>query len=333
MTRKAEELICVCESFEREETQDENERRRKEQIERITQQQAKEKKKPSKRPEELVEEGLIKVRDVRLSNINMNIDNLGPDSLWVGSQLQFIKDRDVRDVYSNRPLWSKIYPQVDGAPIYNPSGRYWVRLYYMGRERRVEVDDRMPSNIDRPLLPQSAIPTQLWTMLVCKAVFKLLSFQRSLQSQRPVYGDGFVVYSLTGMLSEILDIKDMPLDTLNRKDALITVFNTVGRQPQVELTPQEKRQSKILQQEQIRNIGKINDNIDRDDAYTMMVKNNSAQFEEQDEQHEDDHNDVMKQLDCSLSKYKRRRSAQEIMQVDRVLETNVLNGYTYSVIE
>ena len=148
-------------------------------IEKITQQQAKEKKKAPKRPEEMVEEGSIMIKDVRLTDVNIVIDNLGPDGRWVGSQLQVIKDRDVRDIISGLPLWTKIYPQVDGAPVYNPSGKYWIRLYYMGKERKIEIDDRMPCNIGIPLLPQSAVPQQLWAMLISKAILKLLSFQRS----------------------------------------------------------------------------------------------------------------------------------------------------------
>ena len=68
------------------------------------------------------------------------------DGLWIASQLQVIKDRDIRDVNTNRPLWSKIYPQQDGAPLYNPNGRYWVKLYFMGKERKIEIDDRIPIN-------------------------------------------------------------------------------------------------------------------------------------------------------------------------------------------
>jgi hypothetical protein len=30
--------------------------------------------------------------------------------------------------------------------VYNPSGRYWVRLYHLGKARKVEVDDVFPFN-------------------------------------------------------------------------------------------------------------------------------------------------------------------------------------------
>lgn len=84
MTRLLVEQLSVCESFERDETPEESERRKKEQIERIREQQAKDKKKPAKKPEELVEEGPLKVRDVRLTDVSTRGD-LPSAARWIGS--------------------------------------------------------------------------------------------------------------------------------------------------------------------------------------------------------------------------------------------------------
>lgn len=119
---------------------------------------AKDKKKNTKKPEELVEEGPIQIKDVRLSDVQVD-PQLNADSRWIGSQLQMIKDRDIRDVNTGKALWSKIYPQENGAPVYNPDGRYWVKVYFMGKERKIEVDDRVPCRGNQPMLPQSATPT------------------------------------------------------------------------------------------------------------------------------------------------------------------------------
>lgn len=34
-----------------------------------------------------------------------------PSGIWIGSQLQIIKTRELRDVYTNEPVWKKIFPQ------------------------------------------------------------------------------------------------------------------------------------------------------------------------------------------------------------------------------
>lgn len=74
-----------------------------------------------------------------------------------------IKDRNIRDVHSNKPIWSKIYPQENGVPVYNQSGRYWVKLYYMGKLRKIEIDDKMPVNASgQCLYPRSAKREEIW---------------------------------------------------------------------------------------------------------------------------------------------------------------------------
>jgi len=36
---------------------------------------------------------------------------LGKSAVWIGSQLQIIKQRNLVDVYSGEAVWRKIYPQ------------------------------------------------------------------------------------------------------------------------------------------------------------------------------------------------------------------------------
>ncbi len=45
-----------------------------------------------------------------MSNIVVK-KNMCPSGIWIGSQLQVIKIRDLRDVYNEEPVWKKIYPQ------------------------------------------------------------------------------------------------------------------------------------------------------------------------------------------------------------------------------
>lgn len=67
-----------------------------------------------------------------------------------------------------------IYPQDEnGNPIYNPSGKYTVRMYVNGTWREVAIDDALPvSDKDTPLC--SYIPNgELWVPLLEKACAKV----------------------------------------------------------------------------------------------------------------------------------------------------------------
>jgi len=100
----------------------------------------KDKKKDKKKVED---DGPGIIKEPTLSDI-IYTDDLPYFSKWVGSILQAIKNSNIRDSFSGASLLSKIYPQKDGQPVYNPTGRYWVKLYFQGKERKIEVDDLMP---------------------------------------------------------------------------------------------------------------------------------------------------------------------------------------------
>ena len=124
---------------------------------------------------------------------------------WVTSQLQFIRDRTIRDVESSEPIWQRIYPQENGVPVVSPTGKYWVKLRFMGKERLVEIDDRMPcSNKGMPIMPRTTDCFEIWPQLLTKAILKVYSykwFNPSSQYDNET-GDGSIVYSLTGLIPE-----------------------------------------------------------------------------------------------------------------------------------
>ncbi len=63
---------------------------------------------------------------------------------------------------------------MDGIPVVNKSGRYWVKLYSAGAEVKVEVDDRLPFASNTLLFPCTSKGLHLWPTIICKAVIKLL---------------------------------------------------------------------------------------------------------------------------------------------------------------
>lgn len=82
-----------------------------------------------------------------------------------------------RHILHDTFLWRAIYPKLpSGKPVYNPAGKYCVRLYLAGKWRKVYVDDAIPVTDDgKPALACSADPLELWPLLLAKAVYAVYS--------------------------------------------------------------------------------------------------------------------------------------------------------------
>lgn len=74
--------------------------------------------------------------------------------------------------------WEMIYPKGrDGLPSYNPSGKYFVKLFWFGTWRKIVIDDRIPVDAQgSPLLPLSPGDNEIWPLLIGKALLKILRF-------------------------------------------------------------------------------------------------------------------------------------------------------------
>lgn len=89
-----------------------------------------------------------------------------------------------------------IYPQsATGIPIFNPSGKYLVKLFINGIARKVVVDDRLPVNMDtgQLLCAKSTNPLELWVSIIEKAYMKLNGGYHF-----PGSNSGIDLYCLTG---------------------------------------------------------------------------------------------------------------------------------------
>jgi hypothetical protein len=73
--------------------------------------------------------------------------------------------------------WEFIYPKSkDGLPQYNASGKYMVKLFWLGAWRKITVDDRIPVDGDgKPLLVVSPLLHEIWPLILCKALMKIAS--------------------------------------------------------------------------------------------------------------------------------------------------------------
>ena len=77
---------------------------------------------------------------------------------------------------ARKDVWDCIYPKNErGTPMYNPAGKYLVVLSLMGEQRAVTVDDRMPVVDGVCLLPRTKDKSEIWTLVLAKALLKAAS--------------------------------------------------------------------------------------------------------------------------------------------------------------
>lgn len=75
-------------------------------------------------------------------------------------------------------LWRAIFPQnAQGVPVYNPGGKYSVRLFVLGKWRCVDVDDQLPvDSAGQIAYASSSNSSEIWPALLTKAIFKALQW-------------------------------------------------------------------------------------------------------------------------------------------------------------
>ena len=143
---------------------------------------------------------------------------------------------------TGQDVWDPIYPKnVQGQPQYNPGGKYIVKLNVMGKDRCVTIDDLMPISEDACLLPRTKDKSEIWPLLLTKALLKALSLPKKPPkedeeedenapkrffpdlSPRDVYT--FFVTCLTGWLPETVPVRSYDaLDVIKRRLAKGNIF-------------------------------------------------------------------------------------------------------------
>ena len=193
----------IVKNISRDETDEEFEERQKRENEEV-EKFKKEKNKKDKKPPETNPEK-IKIVESLPSDISMK-DGYPLYFRWIASIFQIIKDRNIVDVNNKQTIWQKIYPQQNGIPIYNKSGKYWVKLYHMGKMRKIEIDDSMPCNkFDEFYMPRCENLEELWPAILTKALIKLYSYKIVSNSFKEC-GDFEPFYALTGYLPEKINL-------------------------------------------------------------------------------------------------------------------------------
>ena len=134
------------------------------------------------------------------SNLNLGI-SLCDYCRWVSSQYQILLDNNINTENDKNNFLRKIYPQdKSGVPKYNPYGLYWVKLFHMGKYRKIVIDDKFPVNKEtfENFLPQCSSPYELWPIILTKALIKLYSYKYKCEPyESDEVGDCSILYSLT----------------------------------------------------------------------------------------------------------------------------------------
>eukprot|EP01022_Parablepharisma_sp_SALTPOND_P033591 TRINITY_DN89089_c1_g1_i1.p1 TRINITY_DN89089_c1_g1~~TRINITY_DN89089_c1_g1_i1.p1 ORF type:complete len:501 (+),score=33.32 TRINITY_DN89089_c1_g1_i1:806-2308(+) len=112
--------------------------------------------------------------------------------------------------YKSRILSSLIFPQDEnGNPIYNPTGKYVVRLFLNGLWRKVTIDDTLPVTSSKTPLCAYSNRNKLWVSLLEKAYLKVkggYNFKGSTSSTD--------LYAYTSWMPEKVHLKETNRDKL-----------------------------------------------------------------------------------------------------------------------
>ena len=261
--------IKVVNFITRMETEEEMNERIKKQEEELQQQMLNDKNKKGKKHagknpgNEIIQEK-IELTLPSPNNISLK-ENIPPFSRWLGSIFQIIKDRNLLDVKTGENIWQKIYPQKNGVPVYNKNGHYVVKLYHMGKLRKIEIDDRMPvSQNDEFFFPRCESLEELWPALLTKALIKLYSY-KIISSKFFDVGDAEPFYALTGYIPTIF--KEIKINN-NKK-----IYEDNHNQSKIIETDSKKDESS--------NKEKNNENENKNNLNDSLEKNNNNEIKEE----------------------------------------------------
>ena len=175
-------------------------------------------KKPPQKKKEVAEEKIM-INDMKPSSLRLNTNSNCTNSFytWMTSIFQFILDNNITDLNSKRSIIFNIFPQKDGIPVYNPKGKYAIKLYLMGKERKIIIDDSMPFTYDdESIFPGCEDIREIWPSLLTKALLKLniYKYRHPYYYKNEEFNDISFIYNLTGKYVFSFPLYDPQINSL-----------------------------------------------------------------------------------------------------------------------
>ena len=173
------------------------------------------------------------IKDMKPSDLRLNTNSNFTNSFytWMTSIYQFIFDNNITDINSKKSILYNIYPQKDGVPIYNPKGKYVIKMYLMGKERKVVIDDMIPfTNDDEFIFPGCEDIREIWPVLLTKALLKLniYKYRHPNYYRNEEFNDVSFIYNLTGKYVFTFPLYEPQINSLLSQEynELINKYNT-----------------------------------------------------------------------------------------------------------
>ena len=205
--------IKICDYITRLETEEEYQIRKEFELKEILNKKGKDKSIRKVKRSSIDKDDRKMINVLKISNLILNTKTNKCNSFytWITSIFQFIIDNNITDLNTKKSILYNIYPQKDGIPVYNPKGKYIIKLYLMGKERKIIIDDKMPfTNDDEFIFPGCSSINEIWPFLFTKALLKLNLYKH----RHPYYykeeefTDISIIYNLTGKVVLLYDLND-----------------------------------------------------------------------------------------------------------------------------